>query len=162
MNSQQQQLNELMSRPDINQVIASYTDMRDKLAQQLTTEFGMGSWQSLHDGRDSGCANEFPNVDRYDVVRHNLDRLSNGQILSTEQWSKAVEVASNVANRYGFTRIGPRVDKPPSHYLTILDQNGAELFVGTEQQTVISVTTGCHLTPEAKIRGMAPTSTPGQ
>ena len=162
MNSQQQQRNELMSRPDINQMIASYTDMRDKLAQQLTTEFGMGSWQNLHDGRESGCANEFPNVDRYDVVRHNLDRLSNGQTLGVEQWTRAVEVISSLANSYGFTRTGPRVDKTPSHYLTVLDQYGAELFVGTEQQTVISVTTGCHLTPDAKTRGAARTSTPGQ
>lgn len=162
MNSQQQQLNELMSRPDINQVVASYTDMREKLAQQLTTEFGIGSWQNLHDGRESGCANEFPNVDRYDVVRRNLDRLSSGQTLSSEQWAKAVEVISNLANSYGFTRTGPRVDKPSSHYLTVLDQYGAELFVGTEQQTVISVTTGCHLTPDAKTRGTTRTSTPRQ
>ncbi len=154
----QQQVHELESRPDINQIMANYTDMRDKLAQRLTAELDMGDWQDLHDGRESGCANEFPNVDRYDVVRHNLDRLSNDRSISTEQWPKAVEIISNVASTYGFNRTGPRVDKPPSHYITILDQYGAELFVGTEQQTVISVTTGCHLTPQAKARGTTGTT----
>jgi hypothetical protein len=65
---------------------------------------------------ESRGANEFPNVDRYDVVRRNLDRLSNGQTLSAGQWAKAVEVTSNLANSYGFTRTGPRVDKP--HHTT--------------------------------------------
>lgn len=162
MNSQQQQLNELMSRPDINQVIASYKEMQQKIAQQLTDQLGLGNWQDKHDGEQSGCANEFPNVERYDVVRQYLNSLSTDKSISTEQWSRATSIASQVASGYGFTRSGPSVDKPPHHNITLLDQYGAELFVGTEQRTVISVTTGCHLTPDAKTRGTATTSTSGQ
>lgn len=75
----------------MDQVVATYTDMRTKLAQQLTAELGMGEWKNLHDGEESGCANVFPDIEYHDVVRHNLDRLSNSRSLSTEQWSKAVE-----------------------------------------------------------------------
>lgn len=51
------------------------------------------------------------------------------------------------------------VDRPGDHEVAIYDKYGAELIVGTANNTFLSLYTGCHLTQEAKEHGK-PDDTP--
>jgi hypothetical protein len=149
----QQQYSELMSRPDIEEVVARYEEMREKIKSRLGSELGIANWEDKQDGRQSGCTNEFPGVDSRDAARKFLSFLISSRSVPVEQWSAAKNIVSEIGGQYGFTQAGVNVDKPPHFEFELKDQHKAQLSLSTEKTTVLSVETGCHLTPDAKKRG---------
>src|SRR5437899_13032959 len=57
--SYDQQLRELLQRPDIDDAVARYDQMRTEIRDRLVSEIGIMPWKDDHDGSASGCR-EFP------------------------------------------------------------------------------------------------------
>lgn len=107
--------------------------------------------------RDAGCGFEFPDIDLTDGESRNLSGGSSQANIPDERWPEALALVGEIAGRRGFQ--GPKVtlDRPGDHLVGFHDAYGARLDFGTEVATVTGVSTGCHLTAEAKRRG-APTT----
>lgn len=151
--TQQQQFSELMNRPNLDETIARYEEMRGKLRDRLTTEFGLPAWQEqTESARFSGCAPQFAAVNEQDASRKFLSRWFVAAPLLTN-WQKAKKAVSEVAGIYGFDRVSLDTMKPDDAEFNLNDQYGAELSFGSATNTVITLTTGCHLSAEAKKRG---------
>ncbi len=148
----QQQYAELLRRPTIDEADARYEEARKTLQTKLTDGLGLTGWADKHDGRQSGCANEFPGVDSRDAVRAFLSFITAPKGISGEQWADAKRIATEVGAGYGFTKPGVQTNKPPTFEFALRDQYGATLTLSAGTTTVISIETGCHLTTEAKAR----------
>jgi hypothetical protein len=148
----QQQYAELLRRPAIDEAVARYEEARKTLQTKLTNELGISGWVDKKDGRQSGCANEFPGVDSRDAVRTFLSFIAAPKGISAEQWADAKRIAADVGTGYGFTKPGLQTNKPPTFEFELRDQYGATLTLSSGTTTVISIETGCHLTAEAKGR----------
>ncbi|MET8997340.1 LppA family lipoprotein [Amycolatopsis sp. NPDC004169] len=148
----QQQYAELLRRPTIDEAVTRYEEARKTLQTKLTEGLGITGWVDKHDGRQSGCANEFPGVDSRDAVRTFLSFLTAPRGISGEQWADAKRIATEVGAGYGFTKPGVQTNNPPTFEFELKDQYGAALALSSGTTTVISIETGCHLTTEAKGR----------
>ncbi|WP_177328851.1 LppA family lipoprotein [Amycolatopsis australiensis] len=155
----QQQYAELLRRPTIDEAVARYEQARKTLQTRLTDELGIPGWADKHDGRQSGCANEFPGVDSRDAVRTFLSFITAPKGISGEQWADAKRIATEVGAGSGFTKPGVQTNKPPTFEFELRDQYGATLTLSSGTTTVISIETGCHLTTEAKGRISASATT---
>jgi hypothetical protein len=148
----QQQYAELLRRPTIDEAVARYEEARKTLQTKLTDGLGITGWADKHDGRQSGCVNEFPGVDSRDAVRAFLSFITAPKGISGEQWADAKRIATEVGAGHGFTKPGLQTNKPPTFEFELRDQYGATLTLSAGTATVISIETGCHLTTEAKAR----------
>jgi hypothetical protein len=151
--SQQQQYAELMKRPTINEVVARYEEMRAKIQSKLSSDLGITNWEDKHDGRQSGCANEFPEVSSNDIVRNFMSFIIAPTNVPSEHWPAAAAIVSEISSEYGFDQKGLQLDRSPHFEFGLKDQYQAQVSLSTEKTTVLSVETGCHLTVEAKRRG---------
>ncbi|GAA4552073.1 hypothetical protein GCM10023192_80950 [Amycolatopsis samaneae] len=149
----QQQYAELMKRPSLEEISKKYEELRGKIQSRLTSELGISGWEDKHDGRQSGCSNEFPDVNSRDVARNFLSFITAPSSIPAERWPAAVGIISQVGGEFGFNQQGVRVDRPPHFEFELKDQYQAQLSLSTEKTTVLSVETGCHLTAAAKQRG---------
>ncbi|HET9143227.1 LppA family lipoprotein [Actinophytocola sp.] len=150
----QQQFQEMMGRPDIEQAAQRYDEMTATLRQRLEAEAGIGAWyEDTKSGGNAGCR-QFPDVEGDDKQSRGLRMwLSDGKV-PDDTWARAVEIAQDVAGQYGFeTPVRVIVDVPGDHEVTTADPLGADLILGTKLSTVLQVRTGCHLTAEAHQRG---------
>jgi hypothetical protein len=150
--SQQQQFAELMKRPTLDEVIVRYEEMRGVIRDRLTREFNLPKWQEQESSRYSGCAPQFADVDEKDSSRKYLPRsFTPAPLISS--WKQAKQIVVEVSKGYGFNKISLDVEKPDDVEFNLNDQYGAELSLGSSKNTVLTVTTGCHLSAEAKQRG---------
>lgn len=67
------------------------------------------------------------------------------------RWDDAVRIVAEVTGEYGFGPPQTIVDRPSDHEITGFDSYGAKYLFGTAANTVLLVSTGCHL-PRAHIR----------
>ncbi|MEU0535754.1 LppA family lipoprotein [Amycolatopsis tolypomycina] len=148
----QQQYAELLRRPTIDEAVTRYDEARKTLQAKLADGLGLTGWVDKHDGRQSGCANEFPGVDSRDAVRTFLSFITAPKGIPGEQWADAKRIATEVGAGYGFTKPGLQTNNPPTFEFELRDQYGATLTLSSGTTTVISLETGCHLTTEAKGR----------
>ncbi|MGW3959515.1 LppA family lipoprotein [Amycolatopsis sp. NPDC005003] len=148
----QQQYAELLRRPTIDEAVSRYEEARKTLQTKLTDDLGIAGWVDKHDGRQSGCTNEFPGVDSRDAVRTFLSFITAPKGVSSEQWGEAKRIATEVGAGHGFTKPGVQTNNPPTFEFELRDQYGATLTLSSGTTTVISIETGCHLTTEAKGR----------
>ncbi|WP_410569558.1 LppA family lipoprotein [Amycolatopsis sp. cmx-4-61] len=148
----QQQYAELLRRPTIDEAVTRYEEARKTLRTKLTDNLGLTGWVDKHDGRQSGCANEFPGVASRDAVRTFLSFITAPEGISSVQWVDAKRIATEVGKAYGFTKPGLERNNPPTFEFELRDQYGATLTLSSGTTTVISIETGCHLTTEAKGR----------
>jgi hypothetical protein len=160
-----EQFNELMKRPDIDQAVARYEEMYAKVRDQLSAVVPTLKWERTDELSSSGCAREFAAVDagarQFDAVERGLPNWTAAGRIPDTQWTPTLSAVVNIARTYGFDS-GPVVvkDQPADHYVTSRDPYGAEITFGTAVNTILTVRTGCHLTAEAKKRGIpAPTPT---
>ncbi|MFI7122330.1 LppA family lipoprotein [Amycolatopsis sp. NPDC049868] len=149
----QDQYAELSRRPSIDEAVAHYDKLRQALQTRLTAELGVKDWVDKQDGRQSGCANEFPGVDSQDAVRMFLSFLIAPKPVTGEQWPAATRIVTEVGALHGFDKPGLQVSKPPAFEFELKDRYLASVTLSTDKTTVISIETGCHLTTAAKRRG---------
>ncbi|EIE99182.1 LppA family lipoprotein [Saccharomonospora glauca] len=144
---------ELLGRPDIETVQRDYLALLDLIRDRLVSDFGIAPFvlDAAEPVTGSACPGEFSTV-REAEVRHIAASRSPGN-LPDEAWPRAVELVTELAAEKGFTDPRTVVDRPGDHEVALYDQYGAELIFGTAKNTIISLSTGCHLTSEAHRRG---------
>lgn len=150
----QQQFQELMKLPDIEQASRRYGEMMASLRSRLESELGVGHWyENTESGGNAGC-HEFLDVEGRDKQSRGLRHwISDGNV-PDDKWVRLVEITQEIARKYEF-ETPPRVivDQPGDHEVTAADAFGADLIIGTKTNTVLHVRTGCHLTAAARQRG---------
>lgn len=156
-----QQFQQLMQRPDIDQVTASYEDMYRKIREQITANFAELSWKETRPPSNTACGEQFGAIDvagRMDAKESGLGNWTANGNLDDSQWMQASEEVRTIAQEHGFDAGRTTVNRPNDHEIVFFDRYGAELNFGSAVRTTLLLRTGCHLTPEAKQRGsLAPT-----
>lgn len=150
--SQHQQIRELLKRPDIDDAVSRYEQMRREIRERIATEIDLPPWQDDNDGSASSCR-EFPDIDGAEKESRGLSILYTEGNLPDDKWPRAVEIFSEVIRSYGFES-PPRVivDRPGEHKVTAADQFGANVNFGTKVNTTLSLLTGCHPTETGRGR----------
>lgn len=151
--STQEQFDILMQRPAMDQALKRYRNMSQEIRTRLSDQFDLPEWKGSGGGRQSPGCSEFPDVDAWDAYRHFGDNWGSSKPLTNAQWPNAVTVVKQIAHTYGFDKITIEVVKAQFRKIELADRYGATLYFGKETSTLIGITTGCHLYPEAKKRG---------
>ncbi|WP_158605676.1 LppA family lipoprotein [Amycolatopsis panacis] len=158
MSQKEQQFNELMKRPDIDQVVAQYEDMYAKIRAKVAEIVPVLKWTLVNPMTSASCGNEFSAVNaslRKDdaEVKSLANWLAEGKVPDA-QWGTVQAAVDTILRSYGFDS-GPIVVKNQSadHYVTFRSPAGSEVTFGSAVNTGLTVRTGCHLTAEAKTRG---------
>jgi hypothetical protein len=158
-----QQFNGLMQRPDLDQAIARYEEMYQKVRAQITAIVPTLKWHLANPATGASCGNDFAAVNadlRKDdaEVKGLANWMAEGN-LPDSQWEQATQAVARIAQSYGFDNGEIVVNRPSNHEIVFHDQYRAELNFGTAVNTTLLLRTGCHLTSEAKRRG-TPASPP--
>lgn len=145
---------ELMQRPDIEQMQADYLAMLEEIRGRLVKDIGIESFIPDPDGpiSASACPGDLSALSSDAEVRRYRSGRSPGNI-SDADWPRALKLVAEVAAEQGFDTVTPVIDKPGDHEVAISHPYGAELIFGTAKNTILSLSTGCHLTREAHQRG---------
>lgn len=158
--SPQEQFDTLMQRPAMDEALKRYRSMTGEIRTRLSSQFDLPEWNSGGGGRVSPACNDFPDVHGWDAEQHVGDNWANPKPLTDAQWPEAVTEVKRIARTYGFDNIVGEIAKAKFRKIELADSYGATLYFGKETSTLIGVTTGCHLNPEAKKRGTPrPTTT---
>lgn len=150
--SPNEQFTTLMRRPDMDAALERYRSMSHEIRARLSNEFGLPAWTSGGGGRVSPGCDDFPGVHGWDAEQHVGDNWSTPKPLTDAQWPNAVAEVKEIARTYGFDNATIDVAKQRFRKIELEDGYGATLYFGKETNTLIGVTTGCHLTAEAKKR----------
>ncbi|GAA0513733.1 hypothetical protein GCM10011581_04600 [Saccharopolyspora subtropica] len=132
----------LQKRPGMAEISARYRQMQQRLRDRLDHEFGPLSWSMSAPVSRSGCT-EFPDV--ADAESWVLESWKSPGNLPDEHWLRAVEIIRHITGEYGFGEPEIIVDRSGDHEITANDEYGAVYQFGTARNTVLMVTTGCHL-----------------
>lgn len=144
---------ELLKRPDIEQMQSTYLALLERIRNALVDEIGIEPFIPDPDEPISGsaCPGDFSAVSDGEVRRYRSGR-SPGAI-SDADWPRALSVVTSVAGQEGFGKPEVVVERPQDHEVALRDRYGAELIFGTAKNTILSLSSGCHLTREAHQRG---------
>lgn len=144
--------NELMQRPDIESMQSEYLALLEKIRGRLVSDVGIEPFIPDDEGiGGSGCPGDMSQV-REAEVRYMRSGRSPGNI-SDADWPRAKELVAGLAREQGLDTVKVVVDRKGDHEVAIYDDYGAELIFGTAKNTILSLTTGCHLNREAHQRG---------
>lgn len=144
---------ELMQRPDIERAQASYLAMLERIQRELVDQLGIAPFPPDEDEpiSASACPGDLSLIPDAEVRRYQFG-ASKGNI-SDAEWPRALALVTEVAAQNGFDRVNTVIDRPGDHEVAITDRLGAELIFGTAKNTIVSLSTGCHLSREAHERG---------
>ncbi|HEU0087144.1 MAG TPA: LppA family lipoprotein [Pseudonocardiaceae bacterium] len=137
----------LQQRPDIEQITASYEQMRTQIRQRLSAEVGPLQWTEEFGVDTRGCGFDFQEVEGT-TSRSLATWVSKGN-LPDDRWDQAVRIIAEITDRYGFAEPRVIVNRPSDHEIRVSDPYGGELIFGTAVNTILALNTGCHLAPEA-------------
>lgn len=149
----QGQFDKLMQRPDLEQAMQRYEKIQREIRAKLKDEFDLSEWKKGggDDQPDSYCS-DFPDVDGLDAGNyHWAGRVAEGSVIP--DWDRAVNLVRQIATRYGFDKVTLDAGNAEDRTLELIDHRGAKLLLGSRGNTVLRISTGCHLTSEAKRRG---------
>lgn len=133
----------LAQRPTIEDIRVTYEDMQARLRDRLSAEVGPMQWVNDQNFSGAGCG------DGVDGQSRTLDSWTSEGNLPDARWEDAVRVVAEVTGDYGFGAPQVIVDRPSDHEITGFDSFGAKYLFGTAVNTVLMVSTGCHLPAEA-------------
>jgi len=144
---------ELTRRPDIDVVDTRYRGMLAAVRDKLVVELGIHPWipsgNSVNASIGSG---PFARLGGDGEIRRYTSGISPGNV-SDADWPRATAIVAELASQYGFAAPTTVVDRPGDHEVSFPGEYGGELLLGTAVNTTLSLTTGCHLTREAYLRG---------
>lgn len=148
-----QQFQELLARPDIEEIIKQYERMSASMRDKLVAEIGLPPWKErTGTGGSSGCRN-YPDVRIPDAQSRGLNLWASEANLPDDKWPRAGQIVAEIASGYEFGAPATVADVPGQHEISLKDKYGAEITFGTRVHTSLLIQTGCHLTPEAHRRG---------
>ncbi len=143
--SKQQQQAQLAARPTLDEAIVGYEKLRTSLRERLTRDFGVAGWTEEPGSAEfSGCAPQFPALTEQDASKKFLPRWYASTSL-LPRWDQVKQAVREVAGGHGFTTVALDANQAGDAELNLTDQLGAQLSIGTSKNTVLSLTTGCHL-----------------
>ncbi|MGH3884981.1 MAG: LppA family lipoprotein [Pseudonocardiaceae bacterium] len=147
----------LAQRPTIEDIRMTYEGMQARLRDRLSAEVGPLQWVDDQNLSGAGCA-DFPGVGG---ESRTLDSWTSKGNLPDAQWDRAVRIVAEVTGEYGFGAPRVVVNRPSDHEITATDRYGGHYLFGTAANTVLMVSTGCHLPANAHPRtaSHAPPST---
>ena len=137
----------LQQRPSIEEMSARYGQMQQRLRDRLAAEVGATSWEVSAPVSRAGCT-EHPDV--HEAESWVLDSWKSAGNLPDADWTRAVTIVGDVTGEYGFGAPETIVDRPGDHEITAKDSYGAVYQFGTASNTMLMVSTGCHLLQAAK------------
>ncbi len=142
---------ELMKRPDITQVQADYQSMFETIRERLVAEVGVAQWVPHRlPISGAGCDADFSHLDGETL---SMDAGTSPGNLPDAKWDQAVTIVTEVAGKHGFGPPRVVVSGPSNHEVSFKDPYNGQLLFGTGGNTVLAVSTGCHLSAEAHQRG---------
>jgi hypothetical protein len=134
---------ELAARPRSEDMVARYEQMQQRIRDQLDTELGPFQWRQFREQSTSNCGFDFPVPDGQIV---NLATWGFTGAIPDTDWPRAADIVTAITAEYGFNSTGLDIDTPGRHLITGTDTTlGAQYDLGTEVNTTMRVTTGCHL-----------------
>lgn len=135
---------ELAARPTSEQMISRYEDMLQLVRDRLDTELGPFDWFRIRDDARNGCGTAFPSELGGRTVT--LAPWGFEAAIPDDQWPRAAQIVADTTAEYGFDTAGLQIDEPGRHTVNGVDTAlGAHYRFGTQVNTSIQVTTGCHL-----------------
>lgn len=133
----------LAQRPTIEDIRATYEQMQARLRDRLSAELELMHWVNRENFSGAGCG------DGVDGQVLTLDGWLSPGNLPDSRWDDAVRIVAEVTGEYGFGPPQTIVDRPGDHEITGFDHYGAKYLFGTARNTVLMVSTGCHLPADA-------------
>lgn len=162
--SREERVNELFSTmmqlPDIETMESKYQGLLATIRERLVAEIGIRPWQqSGQMVSGSGCGGDLSALRGDGEIRRYRSGKSPGNIADAD-WPRALRLVASIAQEQGFGGPATVVDRAGDHEVSLKDQYGAELLFGTAVNTTLSLSTGCHLTREARDRGTSSANEP--
>lgn len=134
---------ELAARPTSEQIVGRYSEMQQRIRDTLDTELGPFNWYLAGAGTESTCGGEFSALGGRNIF---MDPWASDASISDDQWPRARQIFADIAAGYGFTPAGVQIDEPGRHSTNGVDTAlGAQYSFGTNLNTSMQITTGCHL-----------------
>ena len=126
------------------EITARYEQMEQRIRDQLNAELGPFTWENYPThGRESTCGGDFTALDGMKEVTMQPWFFKGG--ISDADWPRAKRIVNQVIAEYGFTTPTLQIDKPGYHETSAVDLTlGAHFNMGTEANTSMQTTTGCH------------------
>jgi hypothetical protein len=144
---------ELARRPDIDAIDARYQGMLAAIRDTLVAEIGLHPWLPSGNSVNASIGGgPFAQLGGDGEIRRYTSGMSPGNV-SDADWPRATAIVADLAGQYGFVAPTVVVDRPGDHEVSFPGEYGGELLFGTAVNTTLSLTTGCHLTREAYLRG---------
>jgi hypothetical protein len=156
VSAKDREFHELMQRPDIEQAASRYEELATKVRSQLSTTFPDMTWSTSDPVGGAGCNGKFRDVNvdlpLDDAESRGLSVWLGSAGLTNDRWQQAIATITPLLHAYGF-QPGFRVDGPKDYQIDFYDQYDADFSFGSMLGTSLQISTGCHLTAEAKRRG---------
>jgi Lipoprotein confined to pathogenic Mycobacterium len=142
----------VLARSSLEDALSRYQEMQHRIQTELDAALGPHQWAQFDAGLEDGCGFAFPDV--RDGQTRFMPQLGFNGSIPDQQWPTAEKIVTAVIADYGFNTAGLlRIDKPGHHELNAHDPVlGADFNFGTQLNTSLQTTTGCHL-PAAKRPG---------
>lgn len=138
----------LAARPTSEEILGRYDEMQQRIRDALDMELGPFEWSMLRDGAESTCGTEFSGTNGRNVYMAPWGFDGN---IPDDRWPRARQIFADTAAEYGFTPAGLQIDEPGRHSTNGVDEGlGAQYSFGTNANTTMQVTTGCHLPAAAR------------
>lgn len=133
---------ELAARPASETVVSRYEQMQQRIRDRLDSEIGPFAWKTFHSGGESTCGTDFPNMGGRNVA---LPLWGFDGNLPDTDWPRAQQIFTEITAEYGFVSAGLQIDQPGRHRISGVDTRlGAHYDFGTQDNTTMQITTGCH------------------
>lgn len=130
----------VVGRPGLEQVVARYEEMQQRIRDRLDAELGPFAWEQPRPESRSPCGAQASDGVRVFMAVWRFD----GNV-PDQDWPRAHDIVTAVAAEYGFTTTGMQIDTPGHHRTTAADSTLDALFdFRTQVNTLMQVTTGCH------------------
>jgi hypothetical protein len=133
----------LAARPTSEEMTGRYEEMQQRIRDALDAELGPFGWSLFREAAESTCGSEFSGAGGRNVAMGPWGFEDN---IPDDRWPRARQIAADIAAEYGFVTAGLQVDEPGRHSSNGVDETlGAQYRFGTNVNTTLQVTTGCHL-----------------
>lgn len=151
----QDQYNTLLRRPDIEEATHKYKKLLEELRALFVEKFGLPPWEFRDETPvgEASCGFDFPDVRGDQGLTRTIDGGYTRAPIPPGKWEEAVASVTQVVEKYGFTDPKTIADGPKDHQVQYFDGTGTRLDFGYIDNTILAVSTGCFLTPEAHRRG---------
>ncbi|WP_157183259.1 LppA family lipoprotein [Sciscionella marina] len=141
----------LAKLPSIDEAVQQYEQLGSQIRQELSQEIpDLTAWKDSQDSvGGSGCFNE------EDGEKRHLPDYVVQKGVTDQQYEQALQIIGKMAKPIGFGDKPQRFhDSPGKHDSSFFNpRDNTTISFGTGKATVLQISVGCHLTPEAKKRG---------